>query len=150
MLIDNTNVINVMTLPTSNGTAPFTHVEVVIKLHQDMHYEHAVDLPLMMDSAGILTLKKSMMETSLESADQHMLFVYICFFLSKFKKSNDFVMPPFPFFQKNFIEPFTECSSLPLQFLTPSFFHLLINSIHWLYLSNTTSGSFLLPTYSLI
>jgi hypothetical protein len=76
-LADNINVSNVVTLSILNGTVLFTHVKPVIKLHLDMHPRHVKDALTMMESTVTMILMDTMMATSLESVDLHMLFMYV-------------------------------------------------------------------------
>jgi hypothetical protein len=76
-LADNINVSNVVTLPISNGTVLFTHVKPAIKQHPDMHQKHVKDVFTMMKFVDTMILMDTMMATSLESVDLHMLFMYV-------------------------------------------------------------------------
>jgi hypothetical protein len=80
MPIDNINVSNVAILPILNGIVPSTHVKPASKLHQDTHHEHVMDASMMMESAAITILKENMRETSLESVEVHVLFMYVFLF----------------------------------------------------------------------
>jgi hypothetical protein len=84
---DNTNVLNVVILPVSNGIAPFTNVKHVEKRHQDTHHELVVDASMMMASAAIMILMDTKMEILTENANLHCLFVSIYF--PMVQKSND-------------------------------------------------------------
>jgi hypothetical protein len=64
---DNTNVLNVVILPISNGIAPFTSVEHVEKRHRDRHHELVVDASMMMASAAITILMDTKMEILTEN-----------------------------------------------------------------------------------
>jgi hypothetical protein len=79
-LTNNINVSNVVTLPILNGTVLFTHAELVIKLHPDMHPRHVEDAFRMMESAVTIILMDTMMANSLESVDLHVLFIYVYLF----------------------------------------------------------------------
>jgi hypothetical protein len=79
-LADNINVTNVATLPILNGTVLFTHVEPVIKLHQDTHPKHVKDAFTMMESTVTMILMDPTTATSLESVDLHVLFMYVYLF----------------------------------------------------------------------
>jgi hypothetical protein len=54
MLSANINVLNVVIPHISNGVAPFTPAELVIKQHQDTHHEHVMDVSMMMGFVAIL------------------------------------------------------------------------------------------------
>jgi hypothetical protein len=79
MLDASINVSNVAIPHTSNGVAPFTPAELVIKQHQDTHREHVMDISMMMEFVVIMTLKENTMEILQESVDEHVLFMYVCF-----------------------------------------------------------------------
>jgi hypothetical protein len=79
MLDTSINALNAVIPHISNGIAPFTPAEPVIKQHQDMHHEPVMAASMMMESAVIMTSTVTKMETSLESADEHVLFIYVCF-----------------------------------------------------------------------
>jgi hypothetical protein len=69
MHVDNINVLNAAILLILNGIVPFTNVEHVEKLHQDMHHELAMDVSMMMESEDITTLMAMMMEILPENVD---------------------------------------------------------------------------------
>jgi hypothetical protein len=77
MLTDNTNVSNVATQLTLNGTVPFTNAEPVIRLPLDTHQRHAEDVRMMMGFEAITTLKGNTKEILPENANLHSLFVLI-------------------------------------------------------------------------
>jgi hypothetical protein len=79
MHVDNINVLSAATLSISNGTVLFTSVKHVDKHHLDTHHEHVMDGSMMMEFVVITTLRENMMETSPESVDEHVLFIYVCF-----------------------------------------------------------------------
>jgi hypothetical protein len=79
MHVDNINVLSWTILPISNGTVPFTSVEHVDKHHLDTHHEHVMDGSTMMEFVAITTLRENTMETSPESVDEHVLFMYVYF-----------------------------------------------------------------------
>jgi hypothetical protein len=79
MLDVNISVSNVAIPHTSNGVAPFTPAELVMKRHQDTPREHVMDASMMMEFAVILTLRENTMEILQESVDEHVLFMYVCF-----------------------------------------------------------------------
>jgi hypothetical protein len=54
MLINNTNVLNVVILPILNGIVPFTHVKPVNKQHRGTHHEHPMDASMMMGFKAIM------------------------------------------------------------------------------------------------
>jgi hypothetical protein len=54
MLVDNTNVLNVVILPILNGIVLSTNVELADKQHLDTHHEHATDVSLMMEFTAIM------------------------------------------------------------------------------------------------
>jgi hypothetical protein len=76
---NNTNALNAVILPISNGIAPFTNVEHVEKRHQDMHHELVVDASMMMESVAITTSMVMKMGILPENANLHCLFVSIYF-----------------------------------------------------------------------
>jgi hypothetical protein len=76
---DNINVLSAVILPISNGTVLFTSVEHVDKHHLDTHHKHVMDGSTMMEFVVIMTLRDNMMEILLESVDEHVLFMYVCF-----------------------------------------------------------------------
>jgi hypothetical protein len=78
-LNDNINAFNAAILPILNGTVLSTHVEPVIKQQLDMHQKPVEDIFLTMGSADIMILKDTMITTSWESADEHVLFMYVYF-----------------------------------------------------------------------
>jgi hypothetical protein len=106
---DNTNVLNVVILPISNGIAPFTSVEHVEKWHRDTHHELVVDASMMMASAAITILMDTKMEILTENANLHCLFVSIYF--PVVQKSND-IFFIFPFHQTTTIMFLPPTSSL--------------------------------------
>jgi hypothetical protein len=69
MHVDNINALNVVILPISNGTVPFTNVEHVEKQNQDTCHELVMDVSMMMESADIMTLMAMRMEILLENVD---------------------------------------------------------------------------------
>jgi hypothetical protein len=75
MLDASINVLNVVIPHISNGIAPFTPAELVMKQHQDMHHEHVMDRSTMMGFVVITTLRENTMETLPESVDEHVLFM---------------------------------------------------------------------------
>jgi hypothetical protein len=79
MLDASINVSNVVIPHTSNGVAPFTPAELVMKQHQDTHREHVMDASMMMEFVVILTSRVNTMEILQESVDEHVLFMYVCF-----------------------------------------------------------------------
>jgi hypothetical protein len=79
MHVDNINVLSAAILPILNGTVPFTSVKHVDKHHLDTHHEHVMDGFTMMEFVAITTLRENTMETSPESVDKHMLFMYVYF-----------------------------------------------------------------------
>jgi hypothetical protein len=79
-LADNINVSNVATLLILNGTVLFTYAKPVIKLHQDMHSKHVKDAFMMMESAVTMIWMDTTTATSLESANFHVLFMYVYLF----------------------------------------------------------------------
>jgi hypothetical protein len=78
-LDDNINVSNAAILPILNGTVLFTHVKPAIKQHLDTHQEPVEDIFLMMGSMDIMISTDTMMATSRESVDEHVLFTYVYF-----------------------------------------------------------------------
>jgi hypothetical protein len=76
-LINNTNVSNVVILPILNGIVPSTNVKPADKQHLDMHQRPIKDMFLMMESADTMISIDTMMVTSQESVDIHMLFTYL-------------------------------------------------------------------------
>jgi hypothetical protein len=78
-LDDNINAFNVVILSILNGTVLSTHVELAIKQHLDMHQKLVEDVFLMMESTDIMILKDTMITTSRESVDKHVLFMYVYF-----------------------------------------------------------------------
>jgi hypothetical protein len=54
MLDASINVSNAVIPHISNGIAPFTPAELVMKQHQDTHHEHVMDVSTMMDFVAIL------------------------------------------------------------------------------------------------
>jgi hypothetical protein len=54
MLDASINVSNVAIPHISNGVAPFTPAELVMKQHQDTHHEHVMDISMMMGFVAIL------------------------------------------------------------------------------------------------
>jgi hypothetical protein len=76
-LAGNINVSNVVILPTLNRIVPSTSVEPADKQHLDMHQRPVKDVCLMMESADTTMSMDTMMATSQESADIHMLFMYV-------------------------------------------------------------------------
>jgi hypothetical protein len=76
MLDVNISVSNVVIPHTSNGIAPFTHAELVMKQHQDTPREHVMDASTMMGFVVILTSRENMMEILQENVDEHVLFAF--------------------------------------------------------------------------
>jgi hypothetical protein len=76
---DNINVLNVEILHISNGVVLFTPVEPATKLHLDTHHEHAMDASMMTEFGVIMISMDTMMATSWESVDEHVLFMYVYF-----------------------------------------------------------------------
>jgi hypothetical protein len=79
MLDNNINVSNAAILPILNGTVLFTHAKPAIKQHLDTHQKPVEDVFLMMGSADIMISMDTMMATSWESVDEHVLFTYVYF-----------------------------------------------------------------------
>jgi hypothetical protein len=78
-LDDNINVSNAAILPILNGTFLFTHVKPAIEQHLDTHQKPVENVFLMMGSVDIIISMDTMMATSQESVDEHMLFTYVYF-----------------------------------------------------------------------
>jgi hypothetical protein len=100
---DNTNALNVVILPISNGIAPFTSVELVEKQHQDTHHELVMDVSMMMVSVAITISMDTKTEILTENANLHCLFVSI-YFSNRSKVERHFLylssIPPF--YQTNY------------------------------------------------
>jgi hypothetical protein len=79
MLDVSISVLNVVIPHTSNGVAPFTPAELVMKQHQDTPREHVMNASTMMEFVVILTSRENMMEILQESVNEHVLFMYVCF-----------------------------------------------------------------------
>jgi hypothetical protein len=54
MLDASINVLNAVIPHISNGVAPFTPAELVMKQHWDTHHKHVMDVSMMMDFVAIL------------------------------------------------------------------------------------------------
>jgi hypothetical protein len=79
-LIDNTNVLNVAILPILNGIVPITSVKPTEKQHPDMHQKPVKDVFSTMVSTNIMKSRDTMITTSPESVDVHVLFTYVYLF----------------------------------------------------------------------
>jgi hypothetical protein len=106
-----------------------------------MHPKHAGNVCMMMESVDIMILMVTMMETSPESVDSHMLFVYIYFP----NRSNSWTTSIFLLLFQTYL---SSCFYPQLLSSTQLFTHSPTNSTLPLYSLNITSGFSPSPTCS--